>query len=94
MTLVTVFDLSVKGISSVSLQLTHILLTPPLGVPLSELRSADLPLLGSVTLSAASVTLLPYVGQVDQIGTLDRGTGNVQQAPGGFVIKGSVRHTS
>jgi hypothetical protein len=52
-----VFDLAVNGTSSMSLHLSHVLLTPPLRSSLSELRSADLPLLGSVTLSAASV---PY----------------------------------
>ena len=84
--------MSVKGTSSVSLQLTHILLTPPLGYQLSGLRSADLPLVGSVNLSAASVTALPYVGRLGLIHSIDRGNGNIQQAPGGFVIKGSVRH--
>lgn len=74
-----------------SLHLSHVLLTPPLRSSLSELRSADLPLLGSVTLSAASVTLLPYVGRVNDISTLSKVNGNIQQAPGGFVIRGSVR---
>jgi hypothetical protein len=94
---VVVFDISVMPAatnsttgSSVSLQLSRVLLTPPLHLQLTTVRSVDLPLLGSVLLSAADVSLLPYVGRVDDISTIDSRNVNIQQGPGGFVIKGSV----
>lgn len=89
-TAVTVHDIKVKGLSSVSLQLTHVLLTPPLGIQLADVRSVDLPMYGSVGVSAADVTLLPYVGRLELISSLDGGNANIQQAPGGFIVRGSV----
>jgi len=86
------FDINVSGSGSksVALQLSQVLLTPPLGLQLSDIRSADLPLVGSVAVTASDVTLLPYVGRVGLIGTIAPGNVNIQAAPGGFVIKGSV----
>lgn len=86
-------SLEVKGSGagrSVHLELRHVLLTPPLGTSLTGLASADLPILGQVVLSAADVTLLPYVGHVDVISTIHSFNANIQQAPGGFIIRGSV----
>lgn len=86
------FDINVSGSGSksVGLQLSQVLLTPPLGLQLADIRSADLPLVGSVSVTASDVTLLPYVGRVGLIGTISPGNVNIQAAPGGFVIKGSV----
>ena len=89
-TAVTVHDINLKGTSSVALALSHVLLTPPLGLQLADLRSADLPIYGPSVVSAADVALLPYVGWVDLIGSLDPSNSNIQEAPGGFIIKGSV----
>lgn len=85
---------------SVSLQLTHVLLTPPLGVELADVHSADLPLFGNVSLLTGGpaggagaervLHLLPYVGRADLVSTLSAMNANIQRAPGGFIIRGSV----
>jgi hypothetical protein len=99
-TTVTVFDIDYRsgGSRSVALQLSNILLTLPLtfngwlsgGVTMADLRSVDVPLLGNVAVSGRDVTELPYVGLVDAISHLHSSNANIQQSPGGFVIRGSV----
>lgn len=78
-------------ISKVSLVLKHLLIMPPLGIPLANLHSADLPLHGSVFVTSNDVTSLPYVGKVDLISELDSSNAVIQQAgPVGVLVRGSV----
>lgn len=86
-----VFDVDASSSSRrVALQLSTVLLTPPLGWGLKGITSLDLPLLGNVGAQEHDLGLLPYVGAVDTIGTLDASNALIQPASGGFVIRGSV----
>jgi hypothetical protein len=89
-TTVVVFNVDTSSSGRVGLQLSSVLLTPPLGWSLKGLNSLDLPLLGNVGAQDRDLGLLPYVGAVDTIGTLDASNALIQPAPGGFVIRGSV----
>lgn len=77
---------------AVALEMSHILVMEPLGLPrLEDIQSADLPLVGNVQLSTADITPMPYVGDVDLIGELDSSNVNVQEWPSkGFLVRGSV----
>lgn len=75
---------------SVTLKLSSVMMTLPLGVELKGVRSIDLPLVGSVQVAPSDVTVIPYVGDVDLIGEQDWSNINIQQSDAGFVIKGSV----
>jgi hypothetical protein len=76
---------------SLSLQLRHLLLTPPLGRTLSQLRSVVLPLHGPVLVGPGDgVVELPYVGDVGLVSPADNSNANIQEVPGGFVIRGLV----
>jgi hypothetical protein len=76
---------------SLSLQLRHLLLTPPLGRKLSQLRSVVLPLHGHVLVGPGDgVIELPYVGDVRLVSPADSSNANIQEVPGGFVVRGLV----
>jgi hypothetical protein len=100
-TIVLVHDVILRGNSSsssstnktrsVSLQLRHLLVTPPLGHTLSQLRSLVLPLHGPVLVGPGDgVVELPYVGDVSLVSLADTNYANIQEVPGGFLIRGLV----
>jgi hypothetical protein len=74
----------------VSLQLQHLLLTPPLGLTLDRLQSVDLPFHGRVAVGHRDVTVLPYVGEMDLVGPGGDNNANIQQTDSGFIIRGLV----
>lgn len=79
------------NVSKVAVALSHLLIMPPLGVSLTNLQSADLPLHGSVSLTSYDVIPLPYVGRVELISELDSGNAVIHQAgPAGVLVRGSV----
>ena len=90
---VLVHDVAVSGQGKgrkVVLKLKHLLLTQPLEASLDDLQSVDLPLHGPVAAGRRDVTELPYVGDMDLLGTGSDSNGNIQETPSGFVIRGLV----
>jgi hypothetical protein len=90
---------SSAGSRSIALQLSTILLTPPISTEgvlaersLTDIRSVDAPLLGNVAVSGRDVSALPYVGMVDSIGNIHPHNAVILQTRDGFVIRGSVSH--
>lgn len=77
--------------TAVSLQLQHLLITPPLDAQLSQLQSVDLPLLSWVAVGSTNdVQLLPYVGGIELVGPGDNNNANILETQSGFVIRGLV----
>jgi hypothetical protein len=76
---------------SLSLQLRHLLLTPPLGHTLSQLQSVVLPLHGHVLVGPGDgVIELPYVGNLGLVSPADTNFASILEVQGGFVIRGLV----
>jgi hypothetical protein len=97
-----VYNVIVLGASSqrrVHLQLAKVLVTLPLGISsFSGLQMLDLPLVGRVQASTSDVIVVPYIGEVDQLGLLDANNVNIQPLSSdsnntGFIIRGSVSIT-
>lgn len=91
---VSVYDIDESGVASgqpVVLQLSRLLVMQPLEQDFLGLQSIDLPFHGSVQVSAADVSIMPYVGIVDLVGELDSSNVNIQPWPGkGFIVRGAV----
>eukprot|EP00883_Tetradesmus_obliquus_P003960 jgi/Sobl393_1/14275/SZX72377.1 len=90
----SVYNIDVSGVVSsepVALQLDRLLVMQPLEQAISGLQSIDLPFHGNVQVSAADVSVMPYVGIVDLVGALDTSNVNIQPWPGkGFIIRGAA----
>lgn len=92
---VSVYDIDVSDVASkkrVALQLSKLLVMQPLDLQdLSGLQLIDLPLHGNVQVSAADVTIMPYIGIVDLVGALDSSNVNIQPwSDKKFIIRGAV----
>jgi hypothetical protein len=73
----------------------NVFIAVPPKLKLAQLRSIDLPLLGSITVSAAEVAsglvaAMPYVGDVELVTDLDSRNVAINEIPGGLILRGTV----